>query len=182
MGIVQDTLCGIRKYTLRDNFMNWAAVQNILLWLPDWDGTIPTPCILKPKPMWTGKQLLSLCIPKGINITYKNNEKPSPIDVTDENVLIDNGELVHGAIVKNIAGSANNGLVHVIFRELGPQAAADFFSATQRMVNFWLLHNGFSVGIGDTIVDKARWLRSRTGWWRQKKLSKSLSLKRRWIA
>jgi DNA-directed RNA polymerase II subunit RPB1 len=96
-----------------------------------------------------------MCIPKGINITYKNNEKPSPIDVTDENVLIENGELIHGTIVKNIAGSANNGLVHVIFRELGHVAARDFFSACQMVVNFWLLHFGFSVGIGDTIVDAA---------------------------
>ncbi|OWZ54006.1 DNA-directed RNA polymerase II subunit RPB1 [Cryptococcus neoformans 125.91] len=155
MGIVQDTLCGIRKFTLRDNFLDWLQVQHILLWLPEWNGTIPPPAIFKPKPMWTGKQLLSMTIPKGINITYKNNEKPSPIDVTDENVLIENGELVHGTIVKNMAGSANNGLVHVIFRELGHIAARDFFSAVQRVVNYWLLHYGFSVGIGDTIVDKA---------------------------
>ncbi|WVO13428.1 hypothetical protein L204_101043 [Cryptococcus depauperatus] len=154
MGIVQDTLCGIRKFTLRDNLLDWLQVQHILLWLPEWDGTIPPPAIFKPKPMWTGKQLLSMTIPKGINITYKNNEKPSPIDVTDENVLIENGELVHGTIVKNMAGSANNGLVHVIFRELGHVAARDFFSAVQQMVDYWLLHYGFSVGIGDTIVDK----------------------------
>ncbi|TYJ52234.1 hypothetical protein B9479_007165 [Cryptococcus floricola] len=155
MGIVQDTLCGIRKFTLRDNFLDWLQVQHILLWLPEWDGTIPPPAIFKPKPLWTGKQLISMTIPKGINITYKNNEKPSPIDVTDENVLIEDGELVHGTIVKNMAGSANNGLVHVIFRELGHIAARDFFSAVQRVVNYWLLHFGFSVGIGDTIVDKA---------------------------
>ena len=155
MGIVQDTLCGIRKFTLRDNFVDWKAVQNILLWLPEWDGTVPPPAIFKPKPLWTGKQLLSMCIPKKINITATNNEKPSPIDVTDENVLIDDGEIIHGTIVKNMAGSANNGLVHVIFREKGHVAARDFFSAVQRMVNYWLLHFGFSVGIGDTIVDKA---------------------------
>jgi DNA-directed RNA polymerase II subunit RPB1 len=154
MGIVQDTLCGVRKFTLRDCFCDWRAVQNILLWLPGWDGEIPPPAIFKPVPMWTGKQLFSMCIPKGINITFKNNEKPSPIDITDENVLIDNGEIIHGTIVKNLAGAANNGLIHVIFRELGPSATRDFFSAAQMMINFWLLHNGFSVGIGDTIADR----------------------------
>ncbi len=69
-------------------------------------------------------------------------------------MLIEDGELKYGTIVKKMAGSANNGLVHVIFRELGHVAARDFFSATQMMVNFWLLHYGFSVGIGDTIVAK----------------------------
>jgi DNA-directed RNA polymerase II subunit RPB1 len=153
MGIVQDTLCGIRKFTLRDNLLDWKAVQHILLWVENWDGTIPEPAILKPKPMWTGKQLLSMCIPRKINIRYRPEDKTPDNDPKDEHVLIDDGELIHGIIVKNMAGAANNGLVHVIFRELGHVAARDFFSACQRIINFWLLHNGFSVGIGDTIVN-----------------------------
>ena len=51
MGIVQDTLCGICKFTLRDCFMDWATVQNILLCVPGWDGTVPTPTIIAPKPV-----------------------------------------------------------------------------------------------------------------------------------
>jgi DNA-directed RNA polymerase II subunit RPB1 len=153
MGIVQDTLCGVRKFTLRDCFCDWAFVQNMLLWVPGWDGSIPPPAILKPKPLWTGKQLVSLCIPKGINISFRDGERPSWIDITDTNVLIDNGELIYGAIIKNMAGASSNGLIHVIFRELGHVAARDFFSAMQMVVNYWLLHNGFSVGIGDTIAD-----------------------------
>ena len=43
VGIVQDTLCGIRKFTLRDAFLDWTQVQNILLWAPDWNGGIPIP-------------------------------------------------------------------------------------------------------------------------------------------
>jgi DNA-directed RNA polymerase II subunit RPB1 len=155
MGIVQDTLCGIRKLTLKDAFCDWAMVQNILLWLPNWDGSIPTPAILKPKPYWTGKQIVSLCIPAGINVAKFNSEKPSLIDVTDENVLVEDGEILHGAIVKAMAGAQNNGLIHVIFREKGHVATRDFFSAVQKVVNYWLLHYGFSVGIGDTIADKA---------------------------
>ncbi len=155
MGIVQDTLCGVRKFTLKDAFCDWTMVQNILLWLPNWDGSVPTPAILKPKALWTGKQLVSLCIPAGINVKKFNSEKPSPIDVTDENVLIEDGEIIQGTIVKAMAGAQNNGLIHVIFREKGHVATRDFFSAVQKVVNYWLLHYGFSVGIGDTIADKA---------------------------
>jgi len=60
MGIVQDTLCGIRKFTLRDTFLDWNQVQNILLWVPKWDGTVPIPAIVKPKPLWSDKQILRL--------------------------------------------------------------------------------------------------------------------------
>jgi hypothetical protein len=152
MGIVQDTLLGIRKMTLRDNLLDWFQVQNIFLWVTDWDGQIPPPAILKPKPMWTGKQLLSMCIPKGVNISVEPAKKEDWEDEKDKFVIIDDGQLLRGIINKSMAGTSEKGLVHVIFRQLGHVAARDFFSACQQIVNFWLLHNGFSVSIGDAVV------------------------------
>ena len=90
MGIVQDTLCGIRKFTLRDTFLDWNQVQNILLWVPEWDGSVPIPAILKHKPLWTGKQILSLAIPRGINI-HRSPEPKSSNLVFDDGALIENG-------------------------------------------------------------------------------------------
>ena len=153
MGIVQDTLCGIRKFTLRDCFMDWATVQNILLWVPGWDGTIPTPAIIAPKPLWTGKQILSLAIPSGINIVRKS-DPPAPNPVADDGMLIENGEILYGTVAKPIVGSAQGGLIHVVFREKGPEACCALFSGLQMIVNYWLFHNGFSIGIGDTIADE----------------------------
>lgn len=112
MGIVQDTLLGIRKITLRDNLLDWHQVQNIFLWVTDWDGQIPPPAIFKPKPMWTGKQILSMCIPKGINIagdvdvrkdtdTYEPEEDPK-----DKYIIIDDGQLLRGIINKGMAGTS----------------------------------------------------------------------------
>ena len=40
MGIVQDTLCGIRKMTLRDIFIEYDQVMNMCYWIPNWDGVI----------------------------------------------------------------------------------------------------------------------------------------------
>ncbi|KAF7331297.1 DNA-directed RNA polymerase subunit [Mycena kentingensis (nom. inval.)] len=51
----------VRKVTLRDTFLDWNQVQNILLWVQD--CSVPTPAIVKPKPLWAGKQILSLLIP-----------------------------------------------------------------------------------------------------------------------
>ena len=68
MGIVPDTLCGIRKLTSRDTFIELDQVLNMLYWVPDWDGVIPTPAIIKPKPLWSGKQILSVAIPNGIHL------------------------------------------------------------------------------------------------------------------
>jgi len=55
MGIVQDALCGVRKMTKRDVFLEKEQMMNLLMFLPTWDGKMPQPAILKPRPMWTGK-------------------------------------------------------------------------------------------------------------------------------
>ena len=152
MGIVQDTLCGIRKFTLRDTFVDWIQVQNILLWLPDWDGVVPIPTILKPKPLWTGKQILSMCIPRGINV-LRMPEPPSYNPFADDGMMIENGEIIFGVVEKKTVGAAQGGLIHIVFREKGPEVCRDLFSGLQMIVNYWLFHNGFSIGIGDTIAD-----------------------------
>lgn len=41
--------------------------------LPKWDGTVPIPCILRPEPMWSGKQLLSCLLKKTINMVKDTN-------------------------------------------------------------------------------------------------------------
>lgn len=57
IGIVQDTLLGCRLMTKRDTFIEKDVFMNILMWLEDWDGIVPMPAIIKPRPLWTGKQV-----------------------------------------------------------------------------------------------------------------------------
>lgn len=68
MGIVQDALLGISLFTLRDTFLTKEQVMNLIMWVDDWDGQLPMPAIMKPQPLWTGKQLISLIIPKKITM------------------------------------------------------------------------------------------------------------------
>ncbi len=57
MGIVQDILCAVRMMTKRDVFLDKEQMMNVLMFLPTWDGKIPQPAIIKPKPMWTGNNI-----------------------------------------------------------------------------------------------------------------------------
>ncbi|CAO1637933.1 unnamed protein product [Parajaminaea phylloscopi] len=154
MGIVQDTLCGVRKFTVRDMLMDFEQVQQVLLQVADWNGEMPMPCVLRPKPYWSGKQILSMCIPKGINI-FQGSINATTNNVADTGVHIEDGEILYGVINKKIVGAQAGGLIDIIFREKGPVICRDFFGGCQRVVNYWLLHNGFSIGIGDTVADKA---------------------------
>lgn len=48
----------------------------------------------------------------------------------DDNVLIKNGELLCGFLTKNHVGAVGGGLVHITWRDLGPEACKMFFSNT----------------------------------------------------
>ncbi|OQO11911.1 hypothetical protein B0A48_03638 [Cryoendolithus antarcticus] len=154
MGIVQDTMAGIYKLTRRDTMLDQQQVMNILMWVPGWDGIVPHPAILKPSPRWTGKQLISYAFPTGLNV-FRYDDKGGHAPLQDQGLLIQNGELQYGQLVKKVVGASGGSVVHVIYNERGWEAAVNFFNAAQRIVCYWLLHNGFSVGIGDTVPSVA---------------------------
>lgn len=54
--------------------------MNLLMFLPRWDGHVPQPAILKPKPLWTGKQLFSLVIPGRTNCIRTHSTHPDEED------------------------------------------------------------------------------------------------------
>eukprot|EP00057_Strongylocentrotus_purpuratus_P012996 XP_011667470.1 PREDICTED: DNA-directed RNA polymerase II subunit RPB1 isoform X2 [Strongylocentrotus purpuratus] len=161
MGIVQDSLCAIRKFTKRDVFVTKPNVMNLLLFLPNWDGKIPKPAILKPRPLWTGKQLLTLVIPDNVNVvrfhsTHPDGEDRGPykwLSPGDTKVYIVNGELITGIVCKKTVGASGGTLGHIIFMERGHEIAKEFYSVVQVLVNNWLLLEGHSIGIGDCIAD-----------------------------
>ncbi len=43
MGIVQDTLCAVRKMTKRDVFIEKQQLMTLLLFLPNWNGIVSDP-------------------------------------------------------------------------------------------------------------------------------------------
>uniref|UniRef100_A0A9I9D6E9 DNA-directed RNA polymerase subunit n=1 Tax=Cucumis melo TaxID=3656 RepID=A0A9I9D6E9_CUCME len=101
---------------LQDVFMN------ILMWWEDFDGKIPAPAILKPQPLWTGKQ---------INLTrtsaWHSESETGHVTPGDTFVRIEKGELLSGTLCKKALGTSTGSLIH----------------------------NAFSIGIGDTIADAA---------------------------
>ena len=156
IGIVQDTLLGCSKFTQRGTFMTRDMVFNTLMNFEAWDGTIPIPAILKPVPLWTGKQIFSLILPR-VNFERTSNAHPdnesTPLTVADTRVLVNQGELLSGIMDKRSLGTSSGSLIHVTWLELGPEATKMFINTVQKVVNFWLLHHGFSVGVADTIAD-----------------------------
>lgn len=54
--------------------------MNLLMFLSTWDGKMPQPAILKPRALWTGKQIFSLIIPGHINVIRTHSTHPDDED------------------------------------------------------------------------------------------------------
>ena len=55
-------------------------MMNLMMWIPDWDGKLIQPAILKPKPLWTGKQIFSMIIPGNVNMIRTHSTHPDDED------------------------------------------------------------------------------------------------------
>ena len=60
------------------------------MWLDDWDGKVPVPVILKPRPLWSGKQIINMFLPR-VNLVRKaswyNDKEPVDLSPTDSQVI-----------------------------------------------------------------------------------------------
>ena len=155
MGIVQDSLLAVQKMTKRDVFLKKDLLMNLLMWVEDWDGRIPPPAIYKPEELWTGKQIMSLILPK-INLRGKaNNGGPgdNTFNAYDNLVRVMEGELIEGTIDKKTIGSGMGGLIHTTWLDIGHEDTARFMNQVQVITNYWVLQSSFSIGVSDALAD-----------------------------
>ena len=162
MGIVQDSLLAVQKMTKRDVFMTRDLVFNLLMWVSNWDGRIPPPAIFKPQELWTGKQIVSLILPK-INLKGKANNGPqkgpdgrtlsNTFNAYDNEVTVIEGELIEGTIDKKNIGSGMGGLIHTAWLDAGWEQNQRFMNQVQVITNYWVLQSSFSIGVIDTVAD-----------------------------
>lgn len=126
--------------------------------------TIPPPAILKgidangrpTGPLWTGKQMIALVMPPlFLEKTVRGgDDETTVLDYDERVVVIRNGALLAGALCKSTVGSASGGVIHVMALDYTGQITSNFMSDIQRMVNAWLMIEGFSVGISDCMIDE----------------------------
>jgi DNA-directed RNA polymerase II subunit RPB1 len=163
MGIVQDSLLAVQKMTKRSVFIEKDLCFNMLMWVPQWSGRIPIPAIIKPKELWTGKQMLSVILPKITMKSGSNSEPPkdhlsgqklpNTFNFVENSVLIQDGELLCGIIDKKSIGSGMGGLIHTSWLDAGHRETARFMSQVQQIVNHWVLQSSFSIGAADAVAD-----------------------------
>ena len=159
IGIIQDTLLGCRKLTRRNVFIDKETFMNIMIHVRDKTLTLPKPAIIKPKPLWTGKQVISLLLQTDFNFMrcsgWASDSDDMYFSYEDTSVIIKNGELLSGILCKKSLGTSENSIIHKLWLDYGSEEANWFISNIQFVVNHWLLYEGFTIGAGDLFTSKS---------------------------
>ena len=164
IGLIQDACLGAYLLTKRDTFVTKEKACQLLSQCHHLDSHssdghwLPPPAILKPRRLWTGKQIFSCLLPKGL--VYKRWRQEATdkgnLDYTDGMVLIHSGQLLSGRLCKDTLGPTYGSIHHSICRLMGSggglTAAAEYLADLQRMVNWHLSNRGFSIGVSDNII------------------------------
>ncbi|CAG8537130.1 5091_t:CDS:10, partial [Scutellospora calospora] len=161
---IQDFITSSYLITKKDVFYNRAQFTQICSYMADADLhiDIPPPAIFKPVRLWTGKQIFNVLMRPNKNSSvlvnleskgrsFEKNESRAPdMCPNDGYVVIQNSEIMCGAIDKSLVGDGNkHSLFYTILRDYGAEQAAEAMNRLSKLCSRWLANRGFSIGIND---------------------------------
>lgn len=159
VSVVQDIATGLYAITKDHVTLSEKQLFNLMALNPKGNFKVPEASINKGEKnqKWTGHQILTTIIPDKVNIEYKDtdryDDKKTEVENKNAIIKIKNGECLSGAFDKSVYQAGTRGIVHQVFNEYGPQETRDLFDNTQQLICNWLVHNGFSVGVSDMVLD-----------------------------
>lgn len=132
--------------------------------------TLP-PAILKPRALWTGKQIISTIMlnltptnAKGLNMISKNKishdlwgradsaRDAADADMSENVVVFLDGHLIRGVLDKSQYGASAFGLIHSVHELYGPKTANRLLGVLSRLFTKYLQHDAFSCRMDDLIL------------------------------
>ncbi|KAK9452749.1 hypothetical protein V1511DRAFT_519383 [Dipodascopsis uninucleata] len=117
-----------------------------------------SPAIIKPVPMWTGKQVITTILLNikpldrpGLNLVSRDkidNKYWGP-GSQENNVIFKNGEFLCGILDKSQFGATEFGLVHSVYEIYGGDVAGKLLSILGRLFTKYVQFTGFTCGMDD---------------------------------
>ena len=155
IGAIRDLLSSSFILTNKSTMLTKEWVGRLLT-AAGYEGPLPEPTLKKPEPKWTGKQIFSLFIPKGINYVAKSNlcnlfkcanclkEKCEH----DAYVVVKDGVLEQGVLDKSSIGAEKSeSLFHRIVKDYGPQSGRQFLNSIVKLLDRFITLRGFTYAI-----------------------------------
>ena len=157
IGALRDFITGAFLLTKDDTTLTIQEFSNFAM-LGGYDGPLPEPSLKgKEGPLFSGKQLFSLFLPKDFNYVMTSKWSKGTKGITKD-VVIKNGELISGIIDKSSIGAEEpESVLHRIVKDYGNVQAKQFLNSILIILKQFITHYGFSYGYSDLeLSDKVR--------------------------
>ncbi|KIK92292.1 hypothetical protein PAXRUDRAFT_830087 [Paxillus rubicundulus Ve08.2h10] len=116
------------------------------------------PAIWKPRPLWTGKQIISTVLlnikpsnAEGLNL-QSTSKVPGGLwgkGSTEDQIVVMEGELLRGVLDKSAFGATDYGLVHSVYELYGATVAGQLLGILSRLFTKFLQHRAFTCRMDD---------------------------------
>jgi len=166
IGAIQDYISSAYLFTRKDTLLTKEEVCQLLS-VAGYKGDLPEPAIKEPQPLWTGKQIFSLFLPKGLNISLRASvcrkcpggclKEKCPYDAY---VVVRDGQLIAGVIdEKSIGAFQPDSILHRIIKDFGTDAAREFIDKIGRLLIEFISRRGFTMGIDEVEIPRVAMIR-----------------------
>jgi DNA-directed RNA polymerase subunit A' len=145
IGAIRDFLTGAYLLTREETMLTPEQFSNLAL-QGGYVGDLPEPKSKGANPMFTGKQLFSLFLPKDLNLVLTSKWGKAKTGQPDD-VVIKDGELISGVIDKAAIGAEEpDSLLHRIAKDYGNDEARRFLNSILSVLKAYITRRGFSYG------------------------------------
>ncbi|MGQ9460174.1 MAG: DNA-directed RNA polymerase subunit A' [Candidatus Bathyarchaeaceae archaeon] len=150
IGAIRDFITAAYLFTRKSTLLTKEEVCRLLV-AANYTGPLPEPEVKEPKPLWTGKQIFSLFLPKDLNYVLKATicrgctnclREGCPYDAY---VVIKDGVLKCGVIDRrSIGAEQSESLLHRIIKDYGSQAGRHFLNSICQLLKLFITTRGFT--------------------------------------
>ena len=163
-GLIQDNVLSGVLLTKLDCFLSRSQFQQLLFSCLEVDPSLPlltpTPAVLRPAELFTGKQLITAVLRllthgrPALNLLSKAKVPAAnwAQHAAEASVCVRDGELLHGVLDKSQFGDAAYGLVHAVYELYGALTAGQLLSTLGRLFTLFLQTAAFTCGIDDLLI------------------------------
>lgn len=157
IGGIRDFITGAFMLTRDEAMLTPGEFSNLAL-VGDYDGDLPEPAVKGAHPMYAGRQLFSLFIPKGMNYVLTSKWAKSQRTGATNDVVIRDGQLVSGVVDKAVIGAEEpDSLLHRIAKDYGNEEARNFLNSILKVLKTFLTRRGFTYGFNELeLPDEAK--------------------------
>ena len=152
IGAIRDFITAAYLFTIKSNYLTKEEVGRLLI-AAGYEGPLPEPQVKKPQPLWSGKQVFSLFLPKDLNYVSKASIYQAEASEEDYYVIIKDGQLKSGVIDKrSIGAEQSESLLHRMIKDYGVEVGREFLNKICRLLKLFITMRGFTYSYDELIL------------------------------